>query len=281
VIGPPTSRRVVLVRAFLLAAVLGAAPALAGIDQEFLAEAEGRAGPDRQPPTVVMLPSAMTSDDQAVVIRALVTDDSGVESVTFWMKDAAGSEYRPIKMIRARDGAYLTWFAASDERRVRFYVEAWDRLGNGPGQSGSREHPLHVRALEVAREGEVGAKTTLLLASLVLLLNVFVLRLMLRKDRAQRLHKFWYRLLAPLVYKRGADLLRAVDKILAWMRRQSTPAGQEIERIEILRQLGRLHEARRQRIRDARKERRARPAPAVELRRARAAAVPRKTQRAV
>jgi hypothetical protein len=276
VIGPPPRRIVALVPAFLLLLALGGT-ALGDTDWSFLEEAEGSA-PDKEPPVVVMLAPQPTSDDQAIVIRALVQDDSGVDAVTFWMKDSNGADYRPVKMIRAQDGAYLTWFPATDERRIRFYVEAWDKLGNGPGTSGSPSAPHHVRALEEAQAGRVPLGTYLLAAVLVALLNFFLLQIMQRYDRVHRVRSFWYRLLAPLVYKRGADLLRAVDRILAWMRGKATPAGQEIERLEVLKWLGCLHAERRERVRAARKarvpEEQAAAARQAARRRARAAARP-------
>ena len=72
------------------------------------------------------------------MVRARVTDGSGVDSVTFWMKEPLETEYRPVTMRRTRDGTYLTWFPAKDgNRRISYYIEAWDRLGNGPALSGS------------------------------------------------------------------------------------------------------------------------------------------------
>lgn len=132
-----------------LGRVSGAAAATIALCAVCAAGAFARPGPDRQAPIIAVEPSAPAAEADDLALEARITDDSGVGSVTAWVKGSADAEYRSVPMLPAGDDRFVARLAPWPERgdRVTYYVEATDALGNGPRRSGSARSPF-VAALE-------------------------------------------------------------------------------------------------------------------------------------
>lgn len=215
------------VRAFLvaLALVMSLAPASAQ---------------DRKPPRVELLPPLITSP-QALVLRAEASDASGVGEVTFWVRRGR-TAYRPVPAQRRRDGTWgtrLMWFGGSKE--VRFYVEAKDKLGNGPVIVGDETTPFYAYFSRESYKPKPVSKTKMAVVALIVAVaSLCTFRWMLRQDRLCRIRNYWFRVLAPLIWKHGQEAVREVDRLAANAPRPAFADESGSRRLHAMRWLTRL-----------------------------------------
>ncbi len=75
-----------------------------------------------------------------------VSDVSGIARVVLNYRIAGNRGYASVTMERDARGRYLATIPASSVVRpaVEYYLEAWDKLGNGPGLKGSPALPIRV-----------------------------------------------------------------------------------------------------------------------------------------
>jgi len=169
---------------------------------------------DVNPPVILVLPSMWSSTVEPVVLRARISDRSGVGSVTAWVMGEEDEDYRPFRMERDLDGGYVArlpeW--AGRGSALVYFVEAFDLLGNGPRRSAGPGNPfvLRVEEPEPARL-EQSASSQREIAIGLLLAPLALLWLMYRQDRGQRERKFWLGVLEPMTDLRGAILVQAIE----------------------------------------------------------------------
>jgi hypothetical protein len=171
---------------------------------------------DVNPPVILVLPSSWSSEMEPVVLKARISDRSGIRRVTAWVMGEEDEDYRPFRMDRDVDGGYVArlpeW--AGRGSALVYFVEAYDLLGNGPRRSAGPGNPFVLRAeaaepvrIEQAASSQREIAIGLLLAPLALLW------LMYRQDRGQRERKFWVGVLEPMTDLRGAILVQAIEGI--------------------------------------------------------------------
>lgn len=202
---------------------------------------------DVDPPVILVLPAAWESDEAPLVLRARIADRSGVGRVVAWIMGEEDPDYRPVEMQPAEDGTHaveLPGWRGRGEALV-FFVEAYDRLGNGPRRSATPGNPFVVRVeeTEVLEGSAQAAGIQREVAIGLLLAPLSLLWLMYRQERQQRARRFWVALLEPVAAKRGSELSRAIDAICA--RPHSQPGRGEVllRRAQVRRQLERLRDS--------------------------------------
>ena len=200
---------------------------------------------DVNPPVILVLPSSWDAEGEPVVLRARISDRSGIGRVTAWVMGEEDDDYRPFSMERGTDGGYVArlpeW--AGRGSALVYFVEAYDLLGNGPRRSAGPGNPfvLRVAEQETARI-EQSASSQREIAIGLLLAPLALLWLMYRQDRGQRERKFWLELLEPMTDLRGAILVQAIDGVCS--RTVSHPYRGEVrpDRTELRRWMHSLRE---------------------------------------
>lgn len=192
---------------------------------------------DIDAPIVMILPPPPTAETEELILRALVRDATGVGEVKVWVRGEWEAVYRAIRMQPTVDDTYIARLPEWSGRggRVDYYVEAIDRLGNGPGLGGSMHSPLAARIdpatplperdlVPIYRAG----------AAALALMPIVLFALMQRLDRKDRERLFWIKALEPLRDKRGRELFGAVDELCA---APGPPGTARLTRVEILKRL--------------------------------------------
>jgi hypothetical protein len=100
--------------------------------------------PDREAPSILPLPVEPTPPGEPLVLRARVTDPSGVREVVLLAKGEGDSEYARVPMVEVEKDLYAAAHPAAPERdgSVLWLVEATDSLGNGPRRAGDPAAPF-------------------------------------------------------------------------------------------------------------------------------------------
>jgi len=204
---------------------------------------------DREPPVILAMPVEPTPAGETLVLRARVTDSSGVREVRALVRGAGDPDYVPVPMAQETEGGdlYAAAIPPTPERgsSVSWLVEATDRLGNGPRRAGDLAAPFMAQLVAGGTAGGALRRVTppylaALAAAMVIIPAAGVWRLRSRR-RARLRHSlpaspaagrtappardprveeiaedlFWLRLLTPLVDLPPDELRNALLELLA------------------------------------------------------------------
>lgn len=110
-------------------------------------------GTDQMSPTIEHRPVAEAPPGKAVVIRARITDPSGVALPRLYFRSVGQREYSGVPLAAAsRPGEFVGTIPglAVISAGVEYYLEAFDAAGNGPAHSGTAEQPHRILVVEPA-----------------------------------------------------------------------------------------------------------------------------------
>ena len=106
----------------------------------------GRGVKDTGAPEVRGVTALPVSEGTPLDFIAQVTDPSGVAAVRLQYRVRGGSTYGVLPLAPAAPTQFAGQLqpAAAHPPGIEFFVEAWDRLGNGPARLGAPDRPLFV-----------------------------------------------------------------------------------------------------------------------------------------
>ena len=195
--------------------------------------------PDREPPVILPLPVEPTLFGEPLVLRARVTDPSGVREVRLLAKGEGNLEYVPVPMVEVDKDLYAATLPPAPERgsSVSWLVEATDGLGNGPRRAGNPGAPFVAPLLTGGRASGASRRVALpylagLAAAVVAIPVAGAWRVRSRRraranraragvpardPRAVRISEdlFWLRLLTPLLDLSHDELRSALRELLS------------------------------------------------------------------
>jgi len=204
---------------------------------------------DRVPPEVVVEPCESSDPERDVVVRARISDISGVGTVTVWARGEmdSGFEGFPMRSSGAGEWTGRVPFWPARGMSVAYFVEATDIMGNGPRRAGSPETPFVVHldreptlvAEHVARFGWNWINWILLGGTLlgIVFLGFVAYSFRNRRPRTAELD-FWSNLLSPLSDKTGIELSKRMDRLCECYHDHPTLGRIRIQREEALLWLG-------------------------------------------
>ncbi len=199
---------------------------------------------DRRPPVILVLSANPAPEDGTLILQARVVDPGGVGPVLLHAMGEDDDDYRSFPMTSVDADTFEARLEPWDGRglNVVYYIEASDRLGNGPATSGDATHPFTA-----SLQGDPTTRTTTSpprasssfklpwLAPVVgVVLVVGLVLLMRRKQTDQAEIKFWSKLLGPLSDKGGTELAQAIDLICKQAHTHPIRGRVRLERDEIL-----------------------------------------------
>jgi prepilin-type N-terminal cleavage/methylation domain-containing protein len=130
------------------------------------AYADGRAAQavdseDRTPPVVLVLAPQSIGSVGELTVRVQVVDPSGPGKVALRARGEHEAEFRPYPMEQVGTDEFVASIGPSEDlgKRVVYYIEAYDRLGNGPTLSGNPSIPFVARLDETAPARTAGSRT--------------------------------------------------------------------------------------------------------------------------
>jgi hypothetical protein len=96
-------------------------------------------------PSITLAPVARATRGQSIEIAARVVGDNGVSGPAVLFRHLGDQEYRSLPMGDLGDGRYTaTMPAAVVTSDIEYYLEAFDKEGNGPSRSGGPIAPYRV-----------------------------------------------------------------------------------------------------------------------------------------
>ncbi len=109
---------------------------------------------DKTPPEIVLKKVDTIESDSPLPITVEVTDVSKVEKVTLFYRIKREGKYTSIQMNHLKDDIYLAEISKAEIKSpgIEYYVEAFDREGNGPARKGSADDPLFVEVITPDRQ---------------------------------------------------------------------------------------------------------------------------------
>lgn len=104
---------------------------------------------DHDPPRQLHQPPGRAPFGRAITIVDEVSDVSGVRQVVLNFRVAGNRGYSSLTMERDPRGRYVATVPGLSVVRpgVEYYLEAWDKLGNGPGLKGSAGAPIRIEVV--------------------------------------------------------------------------------------------------------------------------------------
>jgi tetratricopeptide (TPR) repeat protein len=101
---------------------------------------------DHDPPMLVHRPPGGARYGTSVGIVVEARDVSGVRTVTLNYRIAGNRGFSSVNLERDGQGRYVATIPTVSVVRpgIEYYVEAWDKLGNGPGLKGSAAAPIKI-----------------------------------------------------------------------------------------------------------------------------------------
>lgn len=109
------------------------------------------AAADTSPPTIEHKPVLKAERDHELVIEAKIKDPSGVFGVKLFWRPLGNEEFAATDLTLGGKDVYSSAIPAMKmSASVEYYIEAFDKKGNGPAQVGSREAPIQVQVAKPA-----------------------------------------------------------------------------------------------------------------------------------
>ncbi len=172
---------------------------------------------DTEAPVVLVLPHDPLADGAGVVLKARVSDPSGVGKVVVHVKADGDADYKTFAMEPTTGDEYVANLPARPRTgsRVSYFIEATDSHGNGPRQSGNPRSPFVARLSDVpvAPAKIKGAKQRGIplwpLATMPL--PLLLLGMSLRNRRLER--EFWVKTLEPISRRHGSERVEAMKLV--------------------------------------------------------------------
>ncbi len=199
---------------------------------------------DLRPPVILVLAADAAPADGTLILKARVMDPGGVGSVLLHAMGEDDDDYRSFAMTAVGADIFEARLEPWDGRglNVVYYIEASDRLGNGPSTSGNASHPFTA-----SLQGDPTTRTTTAppqasssfnlpwLAPLVGVVLVVGLVFLFRRKKTDRSEiNFWSELLGPLSDKGGTELAQAIDLICKEVHAHPIRGRVRLQRDEIL-----------------------------------------------
>lgn len=103
---------------------------------------------DHDPPVIGHTPAAKPAKyGRTIAIAADARDVSGIKKLILSYRVAGNRGYSTVVFEREARGRYVATIPALAVARpgVEYFVEAWDKLGNGPGLKGSARAPITIK----------------------------------------------------------------------------------------------------------------------------------------
>ncbi len=197
-------------RGFVCAWVLIALTSLTGL-------AVASPADDTEPPVVLVLPHDPLADGAGVVLKARVSDPSGVGKVVVHVKAEGDADYKTFAMEHAEDDEYVANLPARPKTgsRVSYFIEATDSHGNGPRQSGNPRSPFVARLSDVpvapAKIKGAKQKGIPLWPLATMPLPLLLLGMSLRNRRLER--EFWVKILEPISRRHGSERVEVMKQV--------------------------------------------------------------------
>ncbi len=200
---------------------------------------------DRRPPVILVLAADPAPADGTLILRARVMDPAGVGSVLLHAMGEDDDDYRSFSMTAVETDIFEARLEPWDGRglNVVYFIEASDRLGNGPSTSGNAAHPF-TASLQAdpttrtttppPRASSSSLKLPWLAPFLGVVLVVGLIFFFRRKRTDRSEIKFWSELLGPLSDKGGTELAQAIDFLCKEVHRHPVRGRVRLERDEIL-----------------------------------------------
>lgn len=104
---------------------------------------------DHDPPRQLHQVMARAPFGRAITISDEVSDVSGVRRVVLNYRVAGNRGYSSVTMERDPRGRFVATIPGVSVARpgVEYFLEAWDKLGNGPGLKGSAGAPIRIEVV--------------------------------------------------------------------------------------------------------------------------------------
>lgn len=119
--------------------------------------------PKGAPPAISHTAVTQATKGQPVELNAKLLGDTGVQGATVMFRHAGDHDYRALPMGDIGSDNYTATVPAQQVTGdIEYYLEAFDKYGNGPGRSGAPNAPYRIQVLEPAPTGPtvVIGKTT-------------------------------------------------------------------------------------------------------------------------
>ena len=106
------------------------------------------------PPAISHTAVTQATKGQSIEINARLVGDTGVDRATVMFRHPGEKDYKTLPMGNIGGDDYTaTVPAGMANADIEYYVEAFDKFGNGPGRNGAPNAPYTIRVLD-ARAGQ-------------------------------------------------------------------------------------------------------------------------------
>jgi hypothetical protein len=99
---------------------------------------------DTIPPAILAQPSKAPAPGDPVVVEAEIVDDSGVFDPTVYWRPAGVKEFEAAQMAGEGQVFHASFLPPPGAARVEYYIEAYDKEGNGPARFGAPTLPVKL-----------------------------------------------------------------------------------------------------------------------------------------
>ena len=101
------------------------------------------------PPAISHTAVTQATKGQSIEINARLVGDSGVQGATVMFRHAGEKDYKTLPMGNIGGDNYTaTVPAGMANADIEYYVEAFDKFGNGPGRNGAPNVPYTIKVLD-------------------------------------------------------------------------------------------------------------------------------------
>lgn len=110
------------------------------------------------PPAIAHTAVVQATKGQSIEINARLVGDTGVSEAKVMFRHAGEHDYKALPMGNVGGDDYTaTVPAAQANKDIEYYLEVFDKYGNGPGRSGAPNIPYVIKVLEPAVGPVTGA----------------------------------------------------------------------------------------------------------------------------